>query len=220
MEKIKLVFITIALGFLYSCLNYEQVTTIKTDNSGEMYLHYWIKWNSPKDSLVLMNLEIFNQDSIYNQFTSAFTIINDLQVYRNFEDSTIHAKIEFEFSQFDSLNLLSVFKGREFSIKDGPENTKVFSQAVPIYTAGWGAQRELLKITYIYYLPGEIIKHNADNLSNNKLIWNFGSNPQINERYITATYRPFKLKETPRIIFISALAILFVVIIYLFKRKK
>src|SRR3989339_1883495 len=98
MKKIKVALVLIALTFLTQCISYEQVTTIKTDSSGDMYIHYWIKWNSPKDSLVLMNLEIFNQDSIYNKFKSSFTIINDLQVYRNFTDSTLHAKVEFEFS--------------------------------------------------------------------------------------------------------------------------
>ena len=220
MTRLKISFLLLILSFFYSCISYEQVTTIKTDNSGEMYIHYWIKWNSTKDSLVLMNLEIFNQDSIYNNFTSPFTIINDLQVYRNFRDSTLHAKVEFEFSYFDSLNNLSVFREREFSIKDGPENTKLFSQSIPTYSIGWASERPNPSVSYIYYLPGEIIKHNADILSNNKLTWKFDSDSEEKVKTLTATYRPFKLKQTPNIIYISAIIVLFIVLFYLFKRKK
>jgi len=208
------------LAFFSSCINYEQVTTIQSDNSGEMYIHYWLKWNSSQDSLVLMNLEIFNQDSIYNKFTSHFTIITDLQVYKNFSDSTLHAKIEFEFNQFDSLKIMNVFKGRDFSIKDGPENTKLFSQSIPTYTTGWGSEKSDPSIIYIYYLPGEIIEHNADNLSNNKLTWKFDLNTGRKGNILKATYRPFKLKETPRWVYISALIVLMIVLFYLFRRKK
>ena len=220
MKKYRPLVFALLLTFLSGCLNYEQVTVVKTDSSGEMFIHYWIKWNSSKDSLVLMNLEIFNTDSMYNKFSSSFTIINDLQVYRNFKDSTLHAKVEFEFSNFDSLNTLAVFKGREFSIKDGPENTKLFSQSVSNYASGWGSDKSEPHINYIYYLPGEIIKHNAHLLSNNKLTWSFDSENLSKEKYLTATYRPFKLKETPLWIYLSALFVLFIVVVYMFSRKK
>ncbi|MDP2039365.1 MAG: hypothetical protein Q8L04_18460 [Ignavibacteria bacterium] len=38
-------------------------------------------------------------------------------------------------------------------------------------------------------------------------------------KYITASYRPFKLKETPIWIYIIALLVLLVVIVYLFSKR-
>jgi len=218
-RKLTLIFILISLT-LTGCINYEQIATIKTDGSGEMFLHYWMEWKSSSDSLVVNNLEIFNQDSVTSSFTSKYINIEEIQVYRNFRDSTIHTKVEMSFSHIDSLNQLKVFKGANFAIKEAPENTKIFSQFVPPFSPGFGLSKQPVSITYTYYLPGQILQHNADYISNNKLIWKFESDVLWTGKIITATYRPFKLKETPKWIYISAFLVIFVVLVYLFRRKR
>ncbi len=219
-RKITYILLLIIAVTLTSCLNYTQVTTIKTDNSGKMFIHYWKKSVPKIDSLFFTKLGLFNKDSLKTNFTATFNKINFVKVFRNNSDSTIHAQIEFEFTNFDSLNLLPFFKGASLSIKEGEKSTKVFSQFIQPVTTSIDSINIPVKIKYTYYLPGNIISHNANSLSRNKLVWEFTPDDIGNGKTITATYIPFKLKETPRLIYYLSLAVILIVIIFLFSKKR
>lgn len=214
---LSLIFLSLSMA---GCLNYNQDTTLKIDGSGKMYIHYWTKWKTEKDSLLIDNLGIFNKDLITKEFSSPYNKMKDVEIYRDYKDTTVHAKIEFEFTSVDSLNKMKVFKGADFTLKEGPEGTKIFSQFVQPFATGFGIDRKQYQLTYIYYIPGDILEHNADELSNNKLTWTFNLDNIGTGKTIKATFRPFKLKETPTWIFVSALAVLAVVFVFLFKKKK
>jgi len=203
---------------LSSCLNYNQITTIKTDNSGKMYIHYWMHMDPDLDSLLLTKLGLFNEDSLKNIFIADFTQLNYSKVYHDFSDSSLHAQIEFEFTNFDSLNLLQFFMHSDLSVKEGTEDTKIFSQFIQPITTNFGLYNESLSISYVYYLPGEIISHNANSRSRNKLTWKFNLDNIGTGKTITASYIPFRLKQTP--IWIYALAGIVIVIVLIFLLKK
>ena len=131
------------------CLNYTQVTTIKKDGSGNMFIHYWMKWTSSRDSIIVEQLGLFEKDSVYKEFTSEFNVINNVEVYRDFSDSTIHAKVEFGFNSLDSLNQLPAFKDSKLSIKNGENNTKIFSQFIPAIATGFGFESKNFSISYV-----------------------------------------------------------------------
>ena len=207
------------LIFLGGCLNYTQVTTIKTDGSGSMFIHYWMKWNTTRDSLLVEQFGFFQKDSVYKEFSSVFNKIKNVEVYRDFGDSTIHAKVEFDFNSLDSLNMTPAFKKSQLTIKDGEKNTKIFSQFIPSIATGFGFESKDFSLTYIYYLPGEILSHNATDISRNKLTWQYSPADIGTGKFITATYRPFKLKETPAWIYFCAFFVLVVVILYLFSKR-
>ncbi len=207
------------LILLSGCLNYTQVTVIKTDGSGSMFIHYYMKWGSQRDSLLVEQIGLFQRDSVYKEFSSEFNKITNVEVYRDFNDSTIHAKVEFEFNTLDSLNITPAFRKSQLSIKDGGKNTKIFSQFIQPIATGFGLANKNFSLTYVYYLPGEILNHNATDISRNKLTWNYSIDEIGTGKYITATYRPFKLKETPIWIYYSAFFVLIVVIIYLFSKR-
>ena len=103
--KLKIIFALFLTLNLSSCLNYTQVTTIKTDNSGKMYVHYWMNMNPDLDSLLLTKLGLFNSDSLKNIFSADFTTLSYANVYNDFSDSTLHAHIEFEFNDFIVITL-------------------------------------------------------------------------------------------------------------------
>ena len=219
----KLQYYSIISLFLFittSCLNYEQITTIKTDSSGEMFIHYYTNLNNWQDTLILSNLGLYNRDSLRKQFTSDYAIIERINVFEDFSDSTIHSQIELTFNNFDSLKQTNTFRNAEFSIKNGPDDTKIFSQFILPFVTGFGFNLKDHKISYTYYLPGKILSHNATDISNNKLIWSFSLEEIGKGKTITATYRPFRLKETPSWIYFLALLVVFVVIIFLFKKKR
>ncbi|PID61260.1 MAG: hypothetical protein CR986_03080 [Ignavibacteriae bacterium] len=203
-----------------SCLNYDQITVIKTDNSGKMFIHYWMKMDTDLDSLLQTKLGVFNKDSLKNNFTASFINQKYANVYNNFNDSTLHAQIEFEFSYFDSLNLLKFFKHAELSVKDGDDDTKIFSQFIQPITTSFGLYNKEFHIEYIYYLPGEIISHNANSKFRNKLTWSFNVDNLGPGKVITATYIPFRLKETPKWIYILAGLVIIIVLIFLLRKNK
>ncbi len=205
--------------FLNGCLNYTQITTIKKDGSGNMFIHYWMKWSTAKDSSLAEQLGIFSKDSVYKEFSSAYSSIKKAEVYKDLNDSTIHTQITLDFNSLDSLNRTPAFRKSELSIKDGPKNTKIFSQFVPPIATGFGYQSKNFSITYVYYLPGETLSHNATEIEMNKLTWKYTPDDIGTGKYITATYRPFKLKETPVWIYFCALGVFIVVVVFLFSKR-
>jgi hypothetical protein len=205
---------------LTSCLNYTQVTTIKTDNSGKMYIHYWMRMDPDLDSLLLTKLGLFNEDSLKSIFKSNFSDLNFSRVYHDFSDSSLHTQIEFEFTNFDSLNNLQFFKHSELSIKEGAEDTKIFSQFIQPITTSFGLYDKSLTVSYVYYLPGKIISHNANSHSRNKLTWIFTLDNIGTGKVISANYIPFKLKETPIWIYSLAGLVILIVLIFLLKKSK
>jgi len=220
MKLLNSIILASILLFLTSCINYNQITTIKTDNSGKMYIHYWMNIDPDLDSLLLTKLGLFNEDALDSNFNKSFTSINYVSVYHDYIDSTLHTQIEFEFTYFDSLNLLQFFKHSELSIKEGPEDTKIFSQFIQPITSGIGLSDNTFNIEYIYYLPGEIVNHNANSLSRNKLTWKFSLDDIGTGKTISATYIPFRLKETPIWIYSLAGIVIIIVLIFLLKKSK
>ena len=205
---------------LPGCLNYYQETTLKTDGSGEMFVHYWMKMVTTQDSMIVNQFNIFNPDSIRNEFTSKYDKIENVEVYNDGRDSTIHAKVELTFQNIDSLNETKAFREANFSLRDGAAGQKIFSQFISPAATGFGFDASLFTITYIYYLPGEIITHNAMEKSSNKLTWRYRLSEIGMGKTLTATFRPFKLKETPIWIYILAFIVLSVVIIFLFRKNR
>ncbi len=221
MNIIKSAPIALFLMFLVSsCLNYNQVSTIKTDDSGKMYIHYWMDMDPDLDSLLINKIGLFDEETLTNNFTATFTKLNYVSIFHDYNDSTLHAQIEFEYTKFDSLNLLSFFKHSELSIKEGPENTKIFSQFIQPITTTFGLSGNNYSITYEYYLPGNIINHNANSLFRNKLEWSFSLDDIGTGQTISATYIPFKLKETPTWIYFLATLVILVVLVFLLKKSK
>ena len=205
---------------LPGCLNYYQETTLKTDGSGEMFVHYWMKMVTTQDSMIVNQFNIFNPDSIRNEFSSKYDKIENVEVYNDGRDSTIHAKVELTFQNIDSLNETKAFREANFSLRDGAAGQKIFSQFISPAATGFGFDASLFTITYIYYLPGEIITHNAMEKSSNKLTWRYKLSEIGMGKTLTATFRPFKLKETPIWIYILAFIVLSVVIIFLFRKNR
>ncbi len=215
-----ILFPVLFLTLISGCLNYYQETTLKTDGSGEMFIHYWMRHATPQDSMIVSRFGIFNSDSIRAEFASKYNTIENIEVYSDGNDSTIHAKVEIVFPNIDSLNNTKAFRDVNFSLKDGASGQKVFSQFIPPAATGFGFDASMFDITYVYYLPGDIITHNAHEKSSNKLTWHYKLSEIGMGKTITATYRPFKLKETPGWIYVLALLVLIVVVVFLFKKNR
>lgn len=205
---------------LTACINYQQVTVLKKDGSGEMFIHYWMKWKSPQDSITLSNMEIFQIDSVRAEFSTNHSQLEEVEVYRQNSDSSFHTKVELDFEKIDSLNSTEIFNLSQFSLIDGPDNTNVFSQFVPPLATGFGQEKSPREIEYIYYLPGKVLRHNADEIDKNKLTWRFSSDEIGTGKFLNATITPFRLKETPMWVYYSAFFVIGVVLYFLFSKRK
>ncbi|MDY0082465.1 MAG: hypothetical protein RBR74_04725 [Ignavibacteriaceae bacterium] len=218
--KKKFLFCFISLIMISGCLNYNQNTIIYPDGSGEMQINYWMKYSDSTSVSTIMNLEIFNPDSIRKEFSSGFTTIQNITAYSDSTDSTIHANIDIRFSHVDSLNTIKAFTQSKFQLEDGASGQKIFSQFIPPVATGFGIEGSKYRITYIYNIRGEIITHNATNKAGNNLTWSYSLDEIGRGKTISVTFKPYKLKETPKWIYILAGSVLLMVIFFLIKKRK
>ena len=218
--KIFLIVLGITTVLVTGCLNYVQDTTIYPDGSGKMRIDYWMNITDTSRVAAILDLEIFNPDSIVKEFSSSSVKILNVTTYSDSTDSTVHANIELSFNHVDSLNTVNAFVQSRFSLEDGAASQKIFSQFIPLVTTGFGINGSAFRVTYNYDIRGDIITHNATNKSGNNLTWSY-SLPEIGRgKTISVTFKPYKLKETPYWIYILAGLVLLIVIFFLVRKKK
>jgi len=215
-----LLLLPFVLLFVSGCLNYIQDVNIFPDGSGNMKLHYWLKTPDTTSIKLLGKIGIFNPDSIKKEFSSPFTKIEKVKVYSDSTDSTTHSFIEFSFANIDSLNQVKAFSDAHFTFKDGASGQKVFSQFIPPIATGFGIDGTNFKIQYKYTFSGEVVQHNAQKLEKRTLVWNYNLSEIGAGKTISVTFIPYKIKETPYWIYMLSGAVLIIVIIFLFKKKK
>lgn len=206
--------------FAVGCLNYIQDVNLYADGSGTMRITYWMKTIGDENSIIIEKIGLFNPDSLKSAFDSPYNTIEKINVYSDTTDKTLHAEIELSFTNIDSLNNHKSFKEYKFSLQDGAAGQKVFSQFIPPIATGFGVNRSDFKIQYKYTFGGEVITHNAQANEGRTLIWNYSLDEIGSGKTILVTFKPFKLKQTPYWIYALSGFVLFIVIIFLFRKKK
>ena len=220
-NKVIFSLLIILISILFNgCLNYYQEVNLYPDGSGKMHIDYWMKFLNEESEIVAENLGIFNADSIKSEFQSRYTKIEDVVVYRDSTDSTTHALIDFSFDHIDSLNKTKVFAESRFSFVEKIGGQVDFSQFIPPIATGFGIDASSLNVTYKYNISGEIISHNAHQISGKSLTWHYNLSEIGGGKTITVTFQPYKLKETPMWIFFLSGAVLILVLFFLLKKRK
>lgn len=219
MKKV-LILVVLTILTLTGCLNYNQDVTIYPDGSGTMQINYWMKVSDTSSVATILNLEIFNPDSIKREFSSNFVKLTDVTTFSDTTDSTIHANITLTFNHIDSLNTISALSQSRFLLEDGASGQKVFSQFIAPVITGFGIDGSNYRVTYNYNIRGEIIAHNATSESGNILTWTYTLSEIGRGKTISVTFKPYKLKETPYWIYWLAGFVLLIVIFFLLRKKK
>ncbi|MDZ7625013.1 MAG: hypothetical protein U5J96_11315 [Ignavibacteriaceae bacterium] len=205
---------------LNGCLNYYQEVTLYPDGSGKMRIDYWMRFANEESEKVVDNLGIFNPDSIRSGFQSDFSSVENVNVYRDTTDFTTHAIIDISFTHIDSLNKAKVFSEYKFSFVEKTGGQIVFSQFIPPIATGFGIDASTFTVTYKYTIPGDILSHNAHQVSGKSLTWSYNLSEIGGGKAISVTFQPYKLKETPVWIYILSGAVLLLVIFFLLKKRK
>ncbi|MCW8803776.1 MAG: hypothetical protein OQK57_05195 [Ignavibacteriaceae bacterium] len=203
-----------------SCLNYYQEVTLYPDGSGKMRIDYWMRFVNEESERVVDNLGIFNPDSIQSGFQSIYSKVENVNVYRDTTDFTTHAIIDISFTHIDSLNKTKVFSEYNFSFVEKTSGQIMFSQFIPPITTGFGIDASTFAVTYKYTIPGEILSHNAHQVSGKSLTWRYNLSEIGGGKTISVTFQPYRLKETPVWIYFLSGAVLLLVIFFLLKKRK
>ncbi len=209
--------LSLFLVFLHGCINFQQTTKLFKDGSGETYIHLWT--GITNDSTDSIRLNFFIKDSLLSKFSSPFCKITGSEVYNDFTDSTIHAKIWLKFDDIEKLGNIKGMEGNIFEYKTISEKEKIFTHKINVPYFFTSDTTET-KISYTYYLPGNILEHNADRISSNELTWFFDQSDLTSDLIIKVRIEPFKLKETPVWIYYLSLFIIIIIILFLFVKKK
>jgi len=202
------------------CLNYYQEVTLYPDGSGKMRIDYWMKFINEESEKVVDNLGIFNPDSIRSGFQSAYSKVENVNVYRDTTDFSTHAVIDISFNHIDSLNKTKVFVEYNFSFQEKTQGQIVFSQFIPPIATGFGIDASTFNVTYQYTFSGEVLSHNAHQVSGKTLTWRYSLSEIGGGKTISVTFQPYKLKETPTWIYILSGAVLLLVLFFLLKKRK
>lgn len=205
---------------LNGCLNYYQEVTLYPDGSGKMRIDYWMKFVNEESEKVVDNLGIFNPDSIRSGFQSVHSKVENVNVYRDTTDRTTHAIIDLTFTHIDSLNKTKVFSEYKFSFVEKTGGQIVFSQIIPPIATGFGIDASTFTVTYKYTIPGDVLSHNAHQISGKSLTWSYNLSEIGGGKTISVTFQPYKLKETPIWIYLLSGAVLLLVIFFLLKKRK
>jgi len=216
----RFIFLLFLMITFSGCLNYYQEVVLYPDGSGKMHIDYWMKFINEESKKVAENLGIFNPDSIRSEFQSKFSTVENVEVYQDTVDSTTHAVIDFSFSHIDSLNKTKAFAETKFSFVKGSEEQIIFSQFIPPIATGFGIDASTFNVTYKYTFSGEILTHNAHQISGKTLIWHYKLSEIGGGKTISVTFQPYKLKETPVWIYFLSGAVLLLVLFFLLKKRK
>ncbi len=218
MKKILSIFLLVY--FISGCINYEQKAYVYPDGTGNMEIRYWMKAADSASLASISSLNIFNPDSVKNEFNYSFLKNFEVISYVDSSDSTINTKIKFDFNGIDSLNLTRTFSQYQFSLTDGAAGQKIFSQFIPPLTSGFGIDSQNFTIKYVYTFHGDIISHNATSVIKRNLIWEYNYSEIGRGKTISVTFKPFKIKETPVWIYVLAGLVFIIVVFYLFRKKR
>jgi LPXTG-motif cell wall-anchored protein len=219
-KLVLLLLLFIKITIFNGCLNYYQEVTLYPDGSGKMRIDYWMTFIDEESEKVVDNLGIFNPDSIRSGFQSAYSKVENVNVYRDTTDLSTHALIDISFNHIDSLNKTKVFAEYNFSFQEKTQGQIAFSQFIPPIATGFGIDASNFNVTYQYTFSGEVLSHNAHQISGKTLTWRYSLSEIGGGKTISVIFQPYKLKETPTWIYVLSGAVLLLVLFFLLKKRK
>jgi hypothetical protein len=208
------------LVLFQGCLNYQLEISLYPDGSGKMAINYWIEQPDSQSVFIAERMGLFEPDSIRQEFTSPYTVLEEVEVTKDTIEGILRARVVLSFNHIDSLNKAKGFKEYSFKLEDGASGQKILTQFIPPFATGFGIDPSAFTVTYIYTFSGEIITHNAHTIVGRKLTWSYTLDEIGNGKTISVTYRPYKLKETPYWIYVISGIVLILVVFFLFRKKK
>ena len=202
--------------FVLGCINYEQTTTIKSDGSGSMEIHYWIN-----ESIALTGSQgnfAFDKENVNKQYEAIGIKVKDVRIESISADSTRHVRVKLDFADITQLSKAAGFKSSGFEwTRDG--NRITFKQNH--HTSGENSESfglDKFTFTYVYTFPGEIISTNATSFSGRRAEWKFKLSDLSSDRSLIAVIAVSWF--SPRNIIIAGAVFVMVIALFILLRKR
>lgn len=158
-----------SLMILSGCVNLEQKTSLKSDGSGTMKIHYWSKSsNITGDELAGFG---FTEDKIKQNYSSSNTETENISIEKKDSDSTTHVNLDLKFKDINKLTDAKAFAKIKASWKEGKDGMefKYILNADTSNAKQFGM--ESYKLNYEFEFPSEVISTNGK-MDGNKVSWN------------------------------------------------
>jgi hypothetical protein len=211
------------LTFIFSlilsgCVNYDQKTTINSDGSGTMKVHYWASSNN------ISGGELggfgFTEDKARTNFSSSNTDVTNVKIEeKNDTDTTksTHVYLDIKFKDINKLTDAKGFSKIKVSWEKGKDGMD-FKYTLLKDTVNSGYGMDSYKLTYEFNFPNEIISTNGK-AEGQKVTWNKDLSDLKEDVIMTATVKsPKKCGlfgiELPILVFLG------IFMVYSFRRKK
>jgi hypothetical protein len=204
--------------FVLGCINYEQATTLNTDGSGTMDIHYWIN-----ESVSLTGSQgnfAFDRENINKQYEAIGIKVKDVRIESNTSDSTKHVRVKLEFTDITQLSKAAGFKTSGFEwTREG--NKITFKQN--LHSSGGGNMDSFgldkFTFTYVYNFPGEIVSTNATSFSGHRAEWKFKLSDLSSDRSLIAVIKVSWFSLRNMSVTIAVIAVIVMLFLYLKRRK-
>jgi hypothetical protein len=202
--------------FLCGCINYEQSTTVQTDGSGTMEIHYWI--SEDLASTMTQGNFSFDKGSVNKQYEAIGVEVKDVRIETNSADSTRHVRVKLHFSDIRQLSKAKGFNSSGFEWNR--EGNRI-SFKENLHSGGGNSEPlglDKFNFTYTYKFPGEIVSTNATTFSGNTAVWKFKLSELSTDRSLIAVIAVSWFSS--RNILIAAGVIFAVVVLFFLLRKR
>lgn len=164
------VILFMAMLYLSGCVNYDQKTTLNSDGSGSMKIHYWSKMSNFSMGTTLGKFD-FDEAKAKDNYKSANIDVKSVEVKDKLDDSTKHVNIELSFKDINKLSDAKGFSEVRASWKEGKDGMELKYLLMKDTSAA--NQSSDYTVTYTFTLPDEIISTNATKKEEKTCTWEY-----------------------------------------------
>ncbi len=165
-------FVVLAAFLISGCVNYDQNTTLNTDGSGSMKIHYWTKMSNFSMGNTLGKFD-FDEAKAKSNYSSANTDVKSVKMEDKLDDSTKHVYVELTFKDINKLTDAKGFSEVKPSWKEGKDGMELKYILLKDTSASKNMGASDYTITYTFEMPGEIISTNATKKDGKTLTWDY-----------------------------------------------
>lgn len=158
--------------YLTGCVNYDQKTTLSSDGSGSMKIHYWTKMSNFSMGTTLGRFE-FDEAKAKDQYTHSNLEVKSLKVEDELADSVKHVRIELSFKDINKLSEAKGFNNVKTSWKESTDGMELKYTLMKDTAAAKNMGASENTVTYTFEMPDEIISTNASKKDGKNLTWDF-----------------------------------------------
>jgi len=157
--------------YFIGCVNYDQNTTLNSDGSGSMKIHYWTKMSNVTGTT--LGKFDFDEAKAKQNYTSPTTDVKSVKMEDKLDDSTKHVYVDLTFKDINKLSEIKGFSDIRASWKEGKDGMELKYTLLKDTSAANQMGASDYKVTYTFEMPDEIISTNAEKKEGKTCTWEY-----------------------------------------------